>query len=212
MRQLLPSEERLLVLLVPDVLFDRVLFHPFRFFGALLVLSKDGVHLRPQTDALSDRRAGHLVLHLSQYFLVFLQVEGMVPRVVARVKQRCVLLHVHVDVLRFHLDQEVVRVRVDQIAPLAVLSLQKAVIEVVHQDLALFQHCYPDIHWLVESCIVHVHPVSLSMKKTCCEYNGLATIFLMLPWSLLFTNFMSVLFRRSSIVFPNTELFVSAPG
>ena len=59
----------------------------------------------------------------------------MVLGEVRRVVEMLLLSHVGVDVLRFDLEKEAVRVGVDVLAAFAVLLFQVVVVEVVHENL-----------------------------------------------------------------------------
>ena len=127
------AEEGVLVVLVADIFLRDNLLGALCFPFVFAALDFDRVHLGAQEDGLRDWFSAALVLHLAEDFLVLQAVEGMVFGVVARVVELEVAPHVFVDILRLDLEEERVRVRVEQLAASSVLLLEVLVVELVHQ-------------------------------------------------------------------------------
>ena len=80
-------------------------------------------------------------------------------RVVARVVQVFVGFDVFVDVFRFHLKKEAVRICVQELAPGAVLFFQLVVGKVVHHDLAVVKDRHPGVDRFVQKQLAFAHVV-----------------------------------------------------
>ena len=78
-----------------------------------------------------------------------------------------VFFYVFVDVLRFYLQQQAVRVRVQELAFFAVLLFQMVVETVVHQDLAVVKYCHPRVDRLVEQQPAFAH---VDSNQVVCKY------------------------------------------
>ena len=133
--------------------------HLVRTLGVLNVdrLYQDRVRLRSKTDNVLDRGARALVLYLTYHLLVLLALEEVVLGVVACVVKASVLLHVSVHVLRLDIKEKAVRVRVKQLAPVAVLHLQVVVVKVIHQRFAEVQDVHARVHRLHQLDLFLVH-------------------------------------------------------
>ena len=163
------AEEGVLVVLVA------YLFLCYDFGGALrflfvAALKQDRVHLGAQADNLRDWFSAALVLHLADDLLVLLAVEGMVLGVVAHVVELEVAPHVFVDILRLDLEEERVRVRVEQLAASSVLLLEVLVVELVHQEFGEFEDAHAHVDRFVHQNAFFVHLDSCkAFSKYCCS-------------------------------------------
>ena len=104
-------------------------------------------------------------------------------RKVARVVQVFVGFDVVVDVFRFDLKKEAVRVCVQKLAPGAIFLFQLVVEKIVHQDLAVVKDRHTGVDGLFRSSLLlrMSIPTRSFENITCLEYKGLATSFLILP-------------------------------
>ena len=81
-------------------------------------------------------------------------VLGVVTRVVKLLPK---VFHVPVNVLRLDLQEQGVRVCVEQVHSRAVLLLQMLVVEVVHQGLGKIQDAHARVDWTLEDDFALVH-------------------------------------------------------
>ena len=179
----LPVEESLFVLLVSDVFLHDILFHALCLLDVFSTGLQDGVHLGAHAHVLGDGAPGALVFHLSENFLVHRAVERVALRIVGRVVEMRVLRDVLMDILCLDLEEEGVRVCVNELAAVPVLSLHPVVIKVVHEGFGKVQDAHPYVHRAVEdqSALVHLDGREVVIKDV---LHGL----IILPKTLLFMS------------------------
>ena len=78
-----------------------------------------------------------------------------------------VRFYVFVDVLCFNLQQQAVRVCVQEFAFFAVLLFQLVVVKVVHQDLAIVKDSHPCVDRLVKQQPAFAH---VDSNQVVCKY------------------------------------------
>ena len=163
------TEESLSVLLVPDVLLHNVLFHALCLLDVLAICLEDGVHLGPQAYILLDHASSTLILHFTQDFLVNLDVQRVVFRVVRRIVEALVLRHVALDVLHLDLKENAVGIRIEEFHAVAILGPHLVVVEVVHKTLREVENAHPHIDGSVQDqpALVHLHCSQVIVKYVC---------------------------------------------
>ena len=139
-------EESFFVLLMADVLLHGGLIHTLGLLYVLAECLKDAVHFGTQGDVFSDWASGALILHLPQHFLVCDAMQRMVFGIVCRIIQVCMPGHIVVHILSLDLEEQAVRVSVEELAALSILSLHPVVVEAVHQVLQEVEDAHPYIH------------------------------------------------------------------
>ena len=134
----------------------------------------------------------------------------MILGVVGCVIEGLVLGHVLVHVFGLDLKEKVVSVRVEELAALSVLRFELVIIEVVHQVLGEI-HAHAHIHRAIEYqvALVDLDSARSSSKILARANAGLAMRRLSLSSSFERTSFTSTRYRRFSMVFPKTELFIN---
>ena len=165
-------EEGLFVLLVSDVFLHDILFHALGLLDVFSTSLQDGVHLGAQAHILSDGAPSALVLHLPENFLVHHTVERVALRIVRRVVEVRVLCDVQIDILCLDLEEEGVRVCVEELGAVPVLGLHLIVVEVVHEGFGEVQDAHPHVHRAIEdqSAVVHLDGREVIIKDVClCE-------------------------------------------
>ena len=132
-------------------------------------------------------------------------------RVVGCVIEGLVLGHVLVHIIGLDLKEKAVSVCVEELAALSVLRFELVVIEVVQQVLGEIQNAHAHIHRAIEyqvalvdldSCQIIVEDIGPSKCWAAMRRLSLSS-------SCERTSFTSTRFRRFSMVFPKTELFMS---
>ena len=104
------AEQAIAVVIVGDGVAQDRAVHAFR--SPVTSLSGIRIHFAPQADELSHDPALQFVFKLSNHFLVRSRVERVVGWVVGGVVLVEVVCHVRIDVIRFDVDNDGVRVRV----------------------------------------------------------------------------------------------------
>ena len=204
-------EEGLFVLLMPDALLHDILFHALCFLDVFAAGLKDRVHLGAQANVFGNGALRTLVLHFPQHLFVGGAVQWVIRWVFRGVVELWMFGHVFVDVLRLDLEEETVVVGVEELTPVPVLFPELVVIEVIYQVFLEIQNTHPYIHWATElqTALVVLDSRQGVMKILARANAGLAMRRLSLSSSFLHTSFTSTRFRRFSMVFPKTELFIS---
>ena len=186
-------EEGLFVLLMSDALLHDMLFHTLCLLDVSAPCLKDRVHLRAQANAFGNGAPSTLVLHLPQHLFVGVAVQWVILQVIRGV----------VGVLHFDLEEETVGV--EELTLVPVLLSELVVIEVVHPVFRDIQNAHPytgrlSSRWLLWTWIAAVIDEDIGPSKR--RAGDEAPEFVR-------TSFTSTHFRRFSMVFPKTELFIS---
>ena len=204
------GRKRLFVMHMPYFLFHIVLFRAFRLFD-VFCLCQDWVHFWPKANILSDWHSFHLIFHLALNCFVCAAVKRVIFGIIACVVQVFTAFHVLVDFVCLNLQQKAVCVCVDELKLEVVLPLERIVVKIVHQYFVVVENRHPGIKGL--SCFT----LSLCMLKPARSLEnsvqpanrGLAINVPIFSLLSLRTILMLSRFCTFSIVFPNTELFMS---
>ena len=119
--------------------------HALRLFYTLLVrfLFFDvRVHLCFQCRKLFDWTTATLVFHFSEDFVVFVAEKRVVLCVFASVKHSRMLFYILIEVLGLDLDNQTIRIRIQQLTAVTVKLLELVVKSIVHHGLAEFKDCH----------------------------------------------------------------------
>ena len=133
------------------------------------------------------------------------------PGVVGCVIESLVLGHVLVHILGLDLKEKAVCVRVEELAALSVLRFELVVMEFVHLVLGEIQNAQSHIHRRLSTrVLLWTWIAARSSSKILARANAVLAIRrLSLSSSCERTSFTSTRFRRLSMVFPKTELFIN---
>ena len=110
-----------------------------------------------------------LVFHLGLNLFVCGAVKRMIFWIIACVVQMFVAFDILVGVVSLYLQQKAVRIGVDKFASFSVLPFKRVIIEIIHQDFALFEYRHPCINWLVQ---LHTILVRDNTCKVFCELHA----------------------------------------
>ena len=142
------AEQAIVVVIVGDgVAQDRAVNS---LCSSVTSLSGVRIHFAPQTDELSHDPAPQFVFELSNNFLVRRRVERVVGWIVGGVVLVEVVCHVRIDVIRFDVDNDVVRVRVAHSNAVSIKRLQMSVVKVKHNHLGQVKNSHPHKNRLAE--------------------------------------------------------------
>ena len=145
------AEQAIAVVIVGDGVAQDRAVNAFR--SPVTSLSGIRIHFAPQADELSHDPAPQFVFKLSNHFLVRSRVERVVGWIVGGVVLVEVVCHVRIDVIRFDVDNDGVRVRVAHSNAVSIKRLQMPVIacrEVEHDHLGQVKNSHPHKNRLAE--------------------------------------------------------------
>ena len=153
----------------------------------------------------------HLVFHIAQVLFVWAAVNLAVFGVITCVIQFLFAVLVLLEIVDFNLQQEAVCVSIEKLTLVTVLAFELVVAKIVHQYFSVVENRHRGINRLVQFRTLLVYfETSKIVRKQCATgkqrtSNQLANLFPFVTANYLMLT-RSCMF---SIVFPNTELFMS---
>ena len=113
--------------------------------------------------------------------------------------------HVLIYILSLNFKKQAVIASVEKLTSISILTLHFLIIKIIHEMFGDIENAHPNINGSIEEQMAaRLSSIILALAKA-----GLATKRFSLTFSSACTSWTMTRFRRFSIVFPKTELFMS---
>ena len=178
--------------------------------GGLLFFApiEQTVHLAAQPHKLRHCHASCFILHFAQHFLVGRGMQKMLRWIVTGVEEGRIGLHVFVDVFRAYVVAQTVCVGEQEVG-MVVLGADVLIVKIVHQRLAEVEDAHAHVDRFVELQVGYLQLHACQVFIEDLELSGTQAWPLVASFAWVEHSCTLVRLRTFSIVFPNTELFIS---